>query len=65
MSKKKVDKHPVVHEVNPVGATKKPVSHENREKKQKDQGEVVVKWVFGTLVVLAILYVIWTMYIVR
>ncbi len=65
MSKKKVDKHPVVHEVNPVGKTTKPASQQSREQKQKDQGEVVVKWVFGTLVVLAILYVIWTMYIVR
>ncbi len=62
MSKKKVEKHPVVHEVNKVVRAQK---RENHEQKQKDQGEVVVKWIFGILMALAVLYVIWSMYVVR
>ncbi len=62
MSKKKVDKHPVVHEVNKVVRTQKREIH---EQKQKNQGDVVVKWIFGILMALAVLYVIWSMYVVR
>lgn len=62
MSKKKVDKHPVVHEVNKVVRTQKREIH---EQKQKNQGYVVVKWIFGILMALAVLYVIWSMYVVR
>ena len=60
MSKKKVDKHPVVHEVN---QTARPCKRQNHEQKQKDKGEVVVKWIFGVLFALSILYIIWSMYI--
>lgn len=60
MSKKKVDKHPVVHEVT---QTARPRKHQNHEQKQKDKGEVVVKWIFGVLFALSILYIIWSMYI--
>ncbi len=62
MSKKKVEKHPVVHEVNPVVQPRKREKHED---KQKDQGGKVVKWIFGALIALAVLYVIWSMYVVR
>lgn len=62
MSKKKVDKHPVVHDVNKVVRTQKREIH---EQKQKNQGDVVVKWIFGILMALAVLYVIWSMYVVR
>ncbi len=62
MSKKRVEKHPVVHEVNQVVQPRK---RENHDDKQKDQGDKVVKWVFGVLIALAILYVIWSMYVVR
>lgn len=62
MSKKKVEKHPVVHEVNPVVQPRKLEKHED---KQEMQGDKVVKWIFGVLIALAILYVIWSMYIVR
>lgn len=60
MSKKKVDKHPVAHE---VPQTARPRERQNHEQKQKDHGEVVVKWIFGVLFALSILYIIWTMYI--
>ena len=60
MSKKKVDKHPVVHEVNQMA---RPRKRQNHEQKQKDKGEVVVKWIFGVLFALSILYIIWSMYI--
>lgn len=60
MSKKKVDKHPVVHEVT---QTAHPRKRQNHEQKQKDKGEVVVKWIFGVLFALSILYIIWSMYI--
>ena len=60
MSKKKVDKNPVVHEVT---QTARPRKRQNHEQKQKDKGEVVVKWIFGVLFALSILYIIWSMYI--
>lgn len=60
MSKKKVDKHSVVHEVT---QTARPRKRQNHEQKQKDKGEVVVKWIFGVLFALSILYIIWSMYI--
>ena len=31
------------------------------QKKQEEQGKKVVKWIFGTLVVLAIIYFLWTL----
>ena len=62
MSKKKVEKHPVVHEVNPAVQPRK---RENHEDKQKNQGDKVVKWIFGVLIALAVLYVIWSMYVGR
>ena len=60
MSKKKVDKQPVVHEVT---QTARPRKRQNHEQKQKDKGEVVVKWIFGVLFALSIPYIIWSMYI--
>ena len=33
------------------------------EKKQAQQGEKVVKWIFGVLILLAILYMAYTMYL--
>ena len=34
------------------------------EKKQEDKGKKVLEWIFGVLVVLAILYVIYSIFIV-
>lgn len=62
MSNKKVEKHPVAHEVNNVAPKK---TRAEREQKQKDQGEVVIKWIAGVLFILAIAYVIWSFYIVQ
>lgn len=33
---------------------------ERREKKQKQQGEAIVKWIFAALIFLAIIYIIYT-----
>lgn len=34
--------------------------HEAYEEKQERKGAAVVKWIFGVLLVLAVLYMIWT-----
>ena len=60
-NKKKNDAHIPVREVN---AAEKKVVREKRDEKQKNQGDSVVKWIFGILVALAIMYMIWSMYLV-
>ncbi len=61
-NKKEQLKHVPVREVNNVTTTKKRTEH---KEKQKNQGESVVKWIFGVLVALAIIYMIWSMFIVQ
>lgn len=61
MTKKKRRPQEPVREINAVS---KEVKRVKREEKQKTQGDVVVKWIFGGLLALAIIYMIWTMYIV-
>ena len=47
-----------------MNAAEKKVVREKRDEKQKNQGDSVVKWIFGILVALAIIYMIWSMYLV-
>lgn len=61
MTKKKRNPQEPVREINAVA---REVKREKREVKQKIQGDSVVKWIFGVLLVLAILYMVWTMTIV-
>ncbi|MGI6243252.1 MAG: hypothetical protein ACOYJK_06920 [Prevotella sp.] len=61
MTKRKKNPYEPVREINAVS---KEVKREKREEKQKTQGDIVVKWIFGALLVLAIIYMVWTMYIV-
>ncbi|EFA42940.1 hypothetical protein HMPREF0645_2690 [Hallella bergensis DSM 17361] len=61
MTKKKRNPQEPVREINAVA---REVKREKREVKQKIQGDSVVKWIFGALLVLAILYMVWTMTIV-
>ena len=61
-NKKEQLKHVPVREVNNATPTKKRTEH---KEKQKPQGESVVKWIFGVLVALAIIYMIWSMFIVQ
>ena len=42
-----------------------PKHRSDREVQQKQQGDKVVKWIFGSLVVLAIIYMVWSMFIVQ
>ena len=60
-NKKEQAKHVAAREVNTVATHKNPPE---REEKQKSQGDTVVKWIFGVLVVLAVVYMIWSMFIV-
>ena len=34
--------------------------HEAYAKKQEAQGKIVVQWIFGALIVLALVYLFWT-----
>lgn len=61
-NKKEQLKHIPAKEVNNVEPSKK---RTEQKEKQKDQGEKVVKWIFGVLVVLAIIYMIWSFFIVQ
>lgn len=61
-NKKEQKKHVPVREVNTATPVKKRVDHQD---KQKSQGENVVKWIFGVLVALAVIYMIWSMFIVQ
>ncbi|MDD2602334.1 MAG: hypothetical protein WCS15_01555 [Prevotella sp.] len=58
MSNNKKTKREPLHEVNNVV---KKAKRQNREEKQKNQGDTVIKWIFGVLIVLAIAYMVWTM----
>ena len=58
-NKKEQAKHIPAKEVNNVATQKKRVEH---QEKQKDQGEKIVKWNFGILVVLAVVYMIWSFF---
>ena len=59
---KKASKHIPNHEVRNVADKKHRL---DREVQQKQQGDKVVKWIFGSLVVLAIIYMVWSMFIVQ
>lgn len=61
-NKKEQKKHVPVREVNVAAPAKKRIDH---QEKQKSQGENVVKWIFGVLVALAIIYMVWTVFIVQ
>lgn len=45
--------------------TKRKVRHERREQQEKQQGDAVVKWIFAALIVLAICYVAYSIYVVQ
>lgn len=60
-NKKEQAKHVALKEVNNVEKSKKRADH---QEKQKDQGEKVVKWIFAGLLILAVIYIIWTFFIV-
>lgn len=60
-NKKDQAKHIPTKEVNNVENKKQGA---NREEQQKTQGDKVVKWIFGALVLLAIIYMVWSMFIV-
>lgn len=59
---KKASKHIPNHEVRNVAGKK---HRSDREVQQRQQGDKVVKWIFGSLVVLAIIYMVWSMFIVQ
>ncbi|MBM6992149.1 MAG: hypothetical protein I3J02_02650 [Prevotella sp.] len=61
MSNKKDNKHIPAREVNQAI---KSVKKENREIKQKSKADQIVKWIFISLLILAVLYMVWTMHIV-
>lgn len=60
-NKKEQAKHVAAKSVNTVSTNKKRTEH---QAKQKDQGEKIVGWIFGVLILLAVLYVIWTFNII-
>ncbi|EGN55888.1 hypothetical protein PRBRB14_02620 [Hallella multisaccharivorax DSM 17128] len=61
-NKKDQLKHVAAKEVNNMATSKKRTEH---QEKQKDQGERVVKWIFGVLVALAVIYMVWSLFIVQ
>lgn len=61
-NKKKNNSHIPAEAVNNVAPQVKRVNH---EAKQKDQGDKIVKIIFGALIVLAVLYIIWSFFIVQ
>ena len=61
-SKKKNNSHIPAEAVNNVAPQAKRANHET---KQKDQGDKIVKIIFATLIVLAIIYVIWSFFFVQ
>ncbi len=61
-NKKEQKKHVPAKEVKQMTTAKKRSEH---NEKQKSQGESVVKWIFGVLVALAIIYMIWSMFMVQ
>lgn len=61
MSKKK--RNPI-EPVRAINAEVRTVKRERHEQRQKDQGVGVVKWICIGLLVLALAYMVWTMYLV-
>lgn len=61
MSSKKKNPHEPVRAIN---AEPKSVKREKHQEKERTQGDSVVKWIFGILVALAVIYMIWSTYIV-
>lgn len=61
-NKKKNNSHIPAEAVNNVAPQVKRVNHES---KQKDQGDKIVKIIFGALIVLAVIYIIWSFFIVQ
>lgn len=61
-NKKKNMSHIPAGSVNNVAPQAK---KENHESKQKDQGDKIVKIIFGVLIALAIVYVIWSLFVVQ
>jgi len=41
------------------------INREKREQREKRQGDAVVKWIFAALIILAIIYIAYTMYAVQ
>ncbi|MBP7767849.1 MAG: hypothetical protein KA067_02075 [Prevotella sp.] len=60
MSGKK-DKHVAAHAVNNVEHQKR---RADRQERQQKQGDAVIKWVFGGLIFLAILFMIYSFYVI-
>lgn len=56
-NKKDAAKHVAATGVNNVAKT---VKRTEQVQKSKDKGDVIIKWIFGVLIVLAILYMIWS-----
>ena len=61
MSNKKDNKHVPVSAINAVD---KQVKRERRQEKEKQEGHRVVTWIFGALVFLAVVYMVWTVFVV-
>ena len=61
MSNKKRDPHEPVRAIN---AETKTVKHVQHDTKVKTQGDSVVKWIFGILIALAIIFMIYSMGVV-
>ena len=59
---KKASKHIPNREVRNVDSKKHRI---DREEKQKANGDKVVMWVFGVLIALAVIYMVWSMYVVQ
>ena len=57
----KIKKTVMAQIAKPSKATQKKVAY---EKKQEDSGKKVLEWIFGVLVVLAIIFVIYSIFIV-
>lgn len=56
MSKNKTNPHEPVREINSVSRESKRM---NREEQQKIHGATIVKWIFGLLILLATLCIMW------
>lgn len=61
MSKNKKNPHEPVRVIN---AETRTVKREKHVVEEKTKGDTVVKWLFGVLIVLAVAYMVWSMYIV-
>lgn len=61
MSKNKKNAHEPVHAIN---SEPKTVKRERHESQQQTKGDTLVKWIFGVLLLLAVAYMAWSMYIV-